>query len=282
MQAPGFVQQPCSGCGTMVYIAQATGMGICPSCHRQNNLVGGPQVAAPQGYGAPQGQPGYPMPQQSYAMPQMATGGMPIGKIFGAFGGALALGVLSIGGWYVKSHFLGGGGKGKAGYGAIGIDPKAADGDKMITSIGGYATKWKKDAVWWSVNYQAVRADGTVVLGEGAQVEYVSPSKVQSASKKVREDSIKKFSFGPSGVDFSKQWDATNQWKNVIPPVTPACSIKRVVGALAAKGLTGTKTVRVTFDPQFQNVNVPTWHVIGKDPQIDAYYSMADCSEVPK
>jgi hypothetical protein len=276
--APGFVQQPCRNCGTVVYIAQVTGMGICPSCHQQNNLA--PQAAPPGGM--PQAPP---MPQaQGYAMPQMAGGGGSGGmlKMVGAAGGAIVLAGLAFGGWYVKSYFFGGGGKGKIGYGQLSVDPKKADGDAMITSVSGLATKWKKDAVWWSVNYQAVKADGTVVLDKGAVVEYVSPSKVQSASTSVRKDSIKKFQFGSSGVDFSKQWDATNQWKNVIPPPPPKCNIKQVAAALAAKGLTGDKTVRITFDPQFQNVNVPTWHVIGQDPKIDAYYSMADCSEVPK
>jgi hypothetical protein len=271
--APGFVQQPCRNCGTVVYIAQVTGMGICPSCHQQNNLAPG---GAPPAGGIPQAPGGY-------AMPQMAGGGGGgMMKMVGAAGGVIVLAVLAIGGWYAKSYFLGGGGKGKIGYGSLSIDPKKADGDTMITSVSGLATKWQKDAVWWSVNYQAVKADGTVVLDKGAVVEYVSPSKVQSASTSVRRDSIKKFQFGSSAVDYSKQWDATNQWKNVIPPPPPKCNLKQVAAALAAKGLTADKTVRITFDPQFQNVNVPTWHVIGEDPKIDAYYSMADCSEVPK
>lgn len=276
---PGFVQQPCRNCGTVVYIAHATGMGICPSCHQQNNLT---QGAAPPPAGAPAG---YAMPQaQNYAMPQMPMGGGGGGmmKMVGAAGGAILLAVVAIGGWWAKSYFLGGGGKGKMGYGSLSIDPKKADGDAMITSVSGLATKWQKDAIWWSVNYQAVKADGTVVLDKGAVVEYVSPSKVQSASTSVRKDSIKKFQFGPSAVDYSQQWDATNQWKNVIPPPPPKCNMKQIAAALASKGLTGDKTVRITFDPQFQNVNVPTWHVIGSDPKIDAYYSMADCSEIPK
>ncbi|MCA9599406.1 MAG: hypothetical protein KC776_39130 [Myxococcales bacterium] len=271
MQQAGFTQQPCSKCGTVVWIPQATGMGICPSCHTQNTLAGGaPQAAAPQQY------PGMPN------MGAASGGGFPVGRMIAGVGGAIVIGVLSIGGWYVKSYFFGGGGKGKIGYGQLGIDKSKADGDKMITSVSGLATKWKKDAVWWSVNYQAVRADGTVLLDKGAVVEYVSPSKVQSVSKKLREDSIKKFQFSTVGVDFSKKWNATNQWKNVVPPPPPTCTLKQVTASLASKGLTGDKTVRVTFDPQFQNVNVPTWHVIGDDPKIDAYYSMADCSEVPK
>ncbi len=170
-------------------------MGICPSCHTQNTLAGG----------APGAQPGG-APQQ-YGMPNMGAasgGGFPVGRAIAGVGGAILIGVLSIGGWYVKSYFFGGGGKGKIGYGQLGIDKSKADGDKMISSVSGLAKKWKKDAVWWSVNYQAVRGDGTVVLDKGAQVEYISPSKVQSASKKLREDSIKKFQFSTVGVNFSK------------------------------------------------------------------------------
>lgn len=315
----GFSQQPCSRCGTTVYIPQQTGMGICPSCHTQNNLASAPASPGAQpNYGAPSAQPNYGAPgaqpnygapgaqpnygapgaQPNYGGAQAPNYGMPAGMpnysaasgssgfpVFRAIGGAAAallIGALSIGGWYFKSYFFGGGGKGKIGYGQMGFTKDKADGDLMITNVAGLATKWKKDAVWWSANYQAVRSDGTVAVEKGAVVEYVSPSKVQSPSKKLREDSIKKFQFGPSGIDFSKKWNATNQWKNVVPPPQPQCSIKRLTAALAAKGLTGDKTVRITFDPQFQNVNVPTWHVIGKDPQIDAYYSHVDCSEVPK
>ena len=272
MQAPGFVQQPCSKCGATVYIAQATGTGFCPSCHQQNQLAGG--APAQGNYGMPN--------VPNVAMPSMSTGGFGMMKVFGGVGAVVVIGALSLGGWYAKRHFFGGGGKGKIGYGQLGISASAADGDKMISSVAGLATKWKKDAVWWSVNYQAVKADGTVILEKGAVVEYVSPSRVQAASKKGREDSIKKFQFGASGVDFGKTWNATNQWKNVVPPPAPQCSMKQMLATLAPKGLTGEKTVRVTFDPQFQNVNVPTWHVIGEDPKIDAYYSMVDCSEVPK
>lgn len=281
MQQHGFVQVPCVKCGTIVWIAQATGSGYCPSCHTPNTLQAG---AAPQQMGgAPGGQPQYGMPQQQYAAPMaMPSSGFPIGKLIGGVFGALVIGALSIGGWWAKTYFFGGGGKGKVGWGQLKMDSSKPDGDLMMTSISGAATKWKKDAIWWSTNYQAVRADGTVDVTKGAQVEYISPSKVSSASKKVREDSIKKFVFSKTGVDFSKKWNATNQWKNVTPPAQPTCTIKQLAQKLAAeKGLTGEKTVRISYDPQFQR-GTQAWRVIGKDPAIDAEFSMTDCAEVGK
>ena len=262
-QQYGFVQQPCSRCGTTVWISPQAGMGICPSCHTQNSLSGAAAAAAGAAGVSPVG--GF-----AAFSPMM---------IAGAFGAMLLFAIVSVGGWYVKSYVLGGGGKGKASYSSIGVDAKAPDADLLMSNVTSLAQKWKKDAVFWSVNYQAVRADGTVLVDKGAVVEFISPSKVSSASKKVREDSIKRFTFGSSGVDYSKQWDATNQWKNVSAPALPGCSIKKLLASLASKGLSGSKTVRVTYDPQFQR-GEQAWRVIGEDPKMDAWFSMATCAEV--
>jgi len=282
MQAFGFSQQACSRCGAMVQIPHQGGIGVCPSCHTQNTLQYAAQPGIPQQpntappvVSSPYGQVGFPA-----GFPKAGGSGFPILRMVMGFGFAVVVGVASIGGWYDKSHYLGGGGKGKAGYGMLGIDADAADGDKMMASAGGLAKSWRSDAVWWSVNYQAVKADGTVDLSKGAEVEYVTVAGVQNPSKSGREDTIKKFQFGPNGVDYSQQWNAINQWKNVVPPPQPTCTIKQLTRQLAAKGLVGDKTVRITFDPQFQNPTNPTWRVIGQDPKMDAYFSFADCSEV--
>ncbi|MGE3672339.1 MAG: hypothetical protein AB7K71_21900, partial [Polyangiaceae bacterium] len=66
----GFVQVPCSKCGTTVWISPQAGMGICPSCHTQNNL---PQGAAPQAGGGMPGMPNTSAPPM--AMPAMGGGG---------------------------------------------------------------------------------------------------------------------------------------------------------------------------------------------------------------
>jgi len=170
--------------------------------------------------------------------------------------------------------------KGKSTYSGLGLDKSKLDGDKAMTAVAKPAKKWKKDAYWWSTNYQAVRADGTVDASQGAQVMYVSPSRVTNASKSGRKDSIRKFVFGGVNVDHSKIWNATNQWKNVSPPELPQCTIKALAASLAKDGLTGDKTVRISFDPQFDWGAEQLWHVTGKDPQIDARYSMKTCEKV--
>jgi hypothetical protein len=207
-----------------------------------------------------------------------AYAGRPPARSMAAGIAVAVLAVIGSGGYYAfKSKFIAG--KGKATYSSLGVDSDKADGDKMITSVRGLAKKWKSDAIWWSVNYQAVHADGTVDVSKGAEVEYISPSKVTSASKKLRQDGIKKFRFGPNQVDYSAQWDALNQW-TVDTPEAPSCSIKDLTKQLAGRGLTGSKTVRIAFDPQFDWGAEQTWHVTGTDPKIDARFSMESCEEV--
>lgn len=299
----GFAQIPCRQCGTTVWISPQVGFGVCPSCHQQNQLgpgqaagpAGAPQqpggyaqpgAAQPGGYPQPGGyaQPGGAQPGMP-AMPQMAfpqaggAGGFGMARIFG---GALVAVVLAGGGIgfsLFKDRFIPQ--KGKATYSALGLDVKKADADAMITAVGSHATKWKKDAHWWSVNYQAVRADGTVDVGKGAVVEYISPSGVTKKSKKAREDSIKKFVFNTSNVDYTQKWNAMNEWKNVSEPEAPGCSIEELMKKVAKEAKMGDDdTVRVSFDPQFDWRDQQLWHVRGESPKIDARYSMKDCAKV--
>ena len=310
----GFAQIPCRQCGTTVWISPQVGFGVCPSCHQQNQLgpgqaagpAGAQQPGQPGGYpqpggyaqpGAAQpGQPGgYPQPG-GYAQPGAAQPGMPAmpQMAFPQAGGAGGFGMARIFGGAVLAIVVAGGGigyglfkdrfipqKGKATYGALGLDAKRPDADTMISSVASYAKKWKKDAYWWEVNLQAVRADGTVDVSKGASVEYISPSGVQKKSKKLREDSIKKFVFGPNNVDYSKQWNALNEWKGVSEPAEPDCSIKDLMKVVAKEAKMGDDdTVRVSFDPQFDWRDQQLWHVIGDSPKIDARYSMKDCAKV--
>jgi glycine/D-amino acid oxidase-like deaminating enzyme len=46
----------------------------------------------------------------------------------------------------------------------------------------------------------------------------------------------------------------------------------------AEHGLTGDKTVRITFDPQFAQGY--EWNAIGEDPELNLRFSWADCSIV--
>lgn len=206
----------------------------------------------------------------------MSAGGHKMNVIGGV---ALAV-VLGVGGMIFRSKFKKPK-KGMLSYSAMNLTADKIDADKMIPAVEATAREWRSDAAFWSINLQAVHADGTLdATSGGAQIEYVSLSGVTSELKKTRDDSIKKFSFGPSGADHSAIWGATNKWKITATPSLPHCGIKNVVKQLVSKGLTGDKTVRVTFDPQF--ADSLAWHVLGEDPKIDAYFSMEDCSPLAK
>lgn len=223
--------------------------------------------------------PGMPNMPNMPSMPGGGGGGG-FGKLKMIGGGVLTVIIIAGGvGWsLMKGRFIAP--KGKSTYMALGLDKSKLDGDKAMTAVAKPATKWKKDAYWWATNYQAVRADGTVDVSKGAEVMYISPSRVTNASKTGRKDSIRKFQFGGTNVDHSRIWNATNQWKNVSPPALPQCTIKALAASLAKDGLTGDKTVRISFDPQFDWGAEQLWHVRGKDPQIDATYSMKTCEKV--
>lgn len=286
MQNPGgFVQQPCGKCGTIVWISPMAGVGYCPSCHTPNQLAPGAAAAA-QGAPAAPGMPpgaGAPAFVPTPGIP-IATPGFPVGKIIGAVAGAVGIAVLSIGGYFAKTALFGAGGKGNIGYAQLGIDPDRADPDRMITSVAGLATKWKKDASFWSVNLQYVGADGLVDLNKGgASVQYVSMNSARSAAKSINQDSIKDFDFGPSGVRFNstrgtaggKPWS-----QNAKAPPTPACGIKQLVEKLKPRGLAPGKTVRVTFDPS--SIAMPaelSWRVVSDELKIDSHYSIATCAQ---
>jgi hypothetical protein len=149
-----------------------------------------------------------------------------------------------------------------------------------MLSVAGLASRWKRDAVWWGVNYQAVHPDGTVDVERGATVTYASLSSAKSLAKSITQDSLKEFSFGPSGVNFSRMTGVLNpkQWEDAAPPALPRCSLKQLTQLLQSKGLTGSKTVRITYDQQFGGPAQPSWRVIGEDPKMDAYFSMATCA----
>ena len=122
--------------------------------------------------------------------------------------------------------------------------------------------------------------DGIVDLEKGATVTYASLSSAKSLAKSVNQDSLKEFSFGPTGVNFSRMTGVLNpkQWQDAEVPAQPRCTIKDLTKALQSKGLTGKKTVRITYDQQFGGPSEPSWRVMGEDPKMDAYFSMATCA----
>ncbi|MGD0527091.1 MAG: hypothetical protein ABSE49_18250 [Polyangiaceae bacterium] len=282
MNIPGFTQVPCPRCGQPVMVAQATGTGFC-RCGNQVTSGAAPGAAPPgAGPGAMPGMGGMPgMPRMNF--PQVGAGGSPKAKIFGAVAVAVVL-IIGGGAWSAfKTDMFGAGGKGNIGYGQLSIDPKKPDGDAMMLSVAGLATKWKRDAVWWGTNYLAVHPDGTVDVEQGATVTYASLSSAQSLAKSVNKDSLKEFSFGPTGVNFSRMTGVLDptKWANAKAPELPRCTIKKLAQSLASKGLTGSKTVRITYDQQFAFAGPaePSWRVIGEDPKMDSYFSMATCAQ---
>jgi hypothetical protein len=272
MNIPGFTQVPCPRCGQPVMVAQATGTGFC----RCGNQVMATAGAGPAGAPYMGGAPG--MARMPFA--QVGAGGSPRAKIFGGVVVAVVLTIGGIGWSMFKRSIFGAGGRGNIGYAALAIDPKKADGDAMMLSVAGLASRWKRDAVWWGVNYQAVHPDGTVDVERGATVTYASLSSAKSLAKSINQDSLKEFSFGPSGVNFSRMTGVLNpkQWEDAAPPALPRCSLKQLTQLLQSKGLTGSKTVRITYDQQFGGPAQPSWRVIGEDPKMDAYFSMATCA----
>jgi hypothetical protein len=218
--------------------------------------------------------------------------GMPLtrGKLVLMLVGGLGLGILGIGGNMLKrgakEAMVGSGGKDSAGYLPLGIDPKAADADKLIPSVQSLAARWKSDAAFWSVSARGVRSDGTMDLtteDASATVEFISVSGVQSYAKSVREGTVKEFSFGSTGVDYSRAKTPLDRWTLTSTPSLPHCTIKQLAASLASKGLTGKKMVRVSFDPQEDSLmKFPeqAWRVMGDDPKIDSYFSMATCKQL--
>ena len=188
--------------------------------------------------------------------------------------------VMFLGMVLLACKFVGGGkSKTQIEYSELGLDPKSADADAMIQSVTGRARKWKRDATFWEASFNAVRGDGTVDLSAGAsKVRFVSPKHAQSALAKQRKDALKEFKFQANHVKIGGKIRAKKRWKNFYAP-TPTCTIKQLTASLAERGLTGSKTVRIRFDPRNTGkfVKQDAWRVQGEDPKIDAYYSLKTC-----
>jgi hypothetical protein len=293
----GFVQTRCPRCGNAAWghPAQAT---PCHTCGLMMPPSGGaipPQPhaqaqAQPQPHGMPAqwGAPPPVAPQQAQAQAQQPPAQIKVNLPYGvklpiAVGGGMKVkliagivlaAALAIGGVILKKK-LAGPPKGMIGYSALKLDKSKPAADALYASLAGNAKKWKSDATFWSLNYQAVRADGTVDVSKGAEVVYVSPSASASTSKKTRSDSIRKYGANASGVK-PQQYGWNDPLKDLEAHPAPGCTIKNVVDLLATQGLTGDKTVRITFDPKFADYYA--WRVIGTDPKLDVLYSWDDCS----
>ncbi len=208
---------------------------------------------------------------------KLGSGGGGVSK-FKIIGGVVVVIALAIGGVIFKMKF-GSTAKGNISYASLGVDRNKPDADALIAALATPATKWKRDAIWWSANFQAVDAEGRVDVSKGAEVMYISENGVQSASKVVRRDTIKKYNPGAAGVSHKQRWDATNQWEGVGTHAEAKCKVKDVM-AIVGKTLPKGKTVRVTFDPKFAQFYA--WRVMSSDPKIDTLYAFEDCSIIEK
>lgn len=299
---------PCNWCGQQVPpMAQPQGWGAAPGMGSFGAAPGmAPQAAAPmqqQAWGAPPPVAGQPPGMQGFGQPAPGFAQQPQAAAAPQAGAAPKMNVqlpygiklpISIGGKHMKLKIIGGvilmialavGGvlfkkaktpKGMLSYSSVGLSGKP-DADAAYANLAKDASKWKKDAILWSVNFQAVRADGTIDVSKGAEVVYVSPDASASHAQSVRSDSVRKYGLTASGVK-----PARYGWNDVVEGLEahpePACKIKDVVALLGKQGLTGNKTVRITFDPKFADFYA--WRVIGSDPKIDQLFGWSDCQPI--
>lgn len=200
-----------------------------------------------------------------------ATARSPI-KLIGVVVLAAALG---IGGWFLKSKLTTK--KGTLSYASLGLDATKPLADDLYTAPQKDARKWASDAMFWSLNFHAVRMDGTVDLGSPAVVEYVSPSNSASASKKTRSNSLRKYSASGKGL-VSTVWGWNEPVKDLRTHGTPKCSIKQLVAKLSAEGVIKTPTVRVMFDPKFADFYAWTLYIDGAPKPLS--YSWENCAPI--
>ena len=199
-------------------------------------------------------------------------GGKSPAKMVGA---AILVAVLGVGGWYLKNKFLPK--KGVISYASLSVDKSKPLADDLYKGLGKDATKWKRDATFWSLNLHAVRMDGTVDVSKPAVIEYVSPLNSASGSKKTRSDSLRKYTASGDGVR-GKSWGWNEPVRDLEPHRTPACSIKQLLGKLSSEGVLKTPTVRVFFDPKFADFYAWTLFVEG-EPKPKSY-SWENCEQI--
>jgi len=283
MSFDGSVQVACPRCRTVqtAYTGRAT------NCHSCGEPLATAAAQAWMGSGVPR----VPVPD-----PGNVVGGMMVrGAISTARrgGGVNKIMVFVIGGlilssiasfvWFRFKKDLGlNVSDGDMAYQRLGIQPRSADADQLITALDGPARRWESDAVWWALELHYVDGNGKVDLERAsASVNYISPERATSYAKSYRNGSIRHFSFHQGGVSRSNAAGPPQRLETVKPPAKPGCSIKQLAGILRTRGLTAGKTVRFSFDPNHRVFVQPdAWHVIGEDPVIDAWYSMADCSHI--
>jgi hypothetical protein len=267
-------QVPCPSCRQLTWVYPGTSI-PCQSC---GTPVAGPAaspVQMPQ-YAAP------PPPAAPEAKSSIKIGGfdVPIGagtarssKKMIAIG--LLAAAVAVGGWFLKDKFLPK--KGVVRYASLNVDSSKPLADDLYKALAKDAKKWKSDATFWSLNFHAVRMDGTVDISKPALVEYVSPSNSASSLKKTRASSLRKYNAGSNGMT-AKAWGWNKPVNDIEPHRIPACTIKQLMAKVSAEGIVKTPTVRVTFDPTFADFYAWTLYIEGAPKPLS--FSWENCEPI--
>jgi hypothetical protein len=262
------VQVPCPSCQQLTWVSPGYAI-PCQHCQTPVSAPGVPGVP-----GAPAAGPELP---QAPA-PTMKVGGfsLPIGAAGGGISrtkllfGVVATVALALGGWFVKDTFLPK--KGVVSYSKVG--GKSPVADELYKALASDATKWKRDSFFWSLNYHAVRPDGTVDTSQPTVVTYVSPSNSASSLKQTRSKSLRQYGSNPKGMKVSfKGWNKPVH--DIEPHPEPTCTIKQLVGKLHAEGVIKSP-VRVSFDPRTSNYYAWTIYMDDKHQA----YSWKNCAPI--
>lgn len=168
-------------------------------------------------------------------------------------------------------------------YRGLHIDPARLPVAAVVPAVLADARGWKPDAAWWALSLHGVHGDGTIDLVSGgrARVVFISPSRVQTFDPKRRADALRRYVFGRQAIGTSGAIGVPTRWKSVYLPPPPRCSVRRLVRALRPLGLSGRRSVDVSFDPKHAyGPDAPaelSWHVRSDHPALNGWFSMASC-----
>ncbi len=232
-----------------------------------------PYGAAPAGYASPGG-----YQQPAYAAPTASKGGML--KVILPVLGVIAVSCI---GAIARSGFSNFARPGHRSLSAKNIDEHAADPDAMIRAAGELARDWRSDAVFSSININGLTTAGTVDLSNSSHtvtIEYFSPSRVSSYIERERNDSIKKFTFTSSGIDYNTTWGVRRRVERPTATPTPTCGTRQLGAFLTQQGVAPTADLHVQYDPQFSfAVNgALAWHVMSTAPALDRWFDVGSCT----
>ncbi len=232
-----------------------------------------PYGAAPGGYASPGG-----FQQPAYAASAASKGGML--KVILPVIGVIAVACI---GAIARSGVSNFARPGHRSLSSKNIDEHAADPDAMIRAAGELARDWRSDAVFSSININGLTTAGTVDLSNSSHtvtIEYFSPARVSSYIERERNDSIKKFTFTSSGIDYNTVWGVRRRVERPTATPTPTCGTRQLGAFLTQQGVPATADLHVQYDPQFSfAVNgALAWHVTSSAPVFDRWFDVGACT----